>query len=79
MLIMWIRKSLTTDAKHKLKFYNNYYAYTVQDDGDKMFFFIVKMVHPDTSEVLSDIKENMDSIRTSQLNHDTHKVNLHME
>ena len=40
MLSMWIRNSLITDEKQKLREYKNLYAHNSQDDASVMFFVI---------------------------------------
>ena len=50
MLKLWIRNSLTTYVKTKLRQYNTSYACNIQYDGSKMLFVIFKMAHPDKNE-----------------------------
>ena len=76
MLIMWIKNSLTTDFKYKLRYFKTSYTYNNQDYGSVMFFVVVKMVRPDTHAVCSDIKTNLESIRMSHFKHDIPKYNL---
>ena len=42
MLGLWINNTLTTDAKRKLMTFNYVNTFNTQDDGDTMFFDIVK-------------------------------------
>ena len=42
MLDLWIKNSLTTDAKFKLRDFNYAYTLNVQDDGSAMLFVILK-------------------------------------
>ena len=48
MIGLWIKKSLTNDAKHMLSAFRTAYNFNNQYDGTAMLFFIVKMVRPDT-------------------------------
>ena len=57
ILSMWIKSSLTTDAKGKLRALKNSYTHNNQDDGSEIFFVIVKMVRPDTRSGLSYINK----------------------
>ena len=54
----------------QLRAYKTSYAYNSQDDGDKMFFDIVKMVRPDTCVGCSDINTKLETINISQFKHD---------
>ena len=44
MLGLWIKNSMTTNSKCKLRAFNYAYTLNAQDDGATMFFVIVKMV-----------------------------------
>ena len=43
-----------------------------------MFFFIVKMVQPDTCAGFSDIKSNLENMKMSQFKHDISIANLNI-
>ena len=66
---------MTTDYKRKLRDFRYAYAFNTQDDGDAMFFVIIKMVWPDTRAGWSDIMYNMDNMKMSQFNNDIPKAN----
>ena len=55
MLDIWINKSMTTDAKLKLRAFGSAYTFNTQYCGADMLFFFVKIVQPDTRAGLSDI------------------------
>ena len=78
IISLWIKNSLNTDAKRKLRYFKTSYTYNNQDYGSVMFFVVVKMVRPDTHAVCSDIKTNLESIRMSHFKHDIPKTNLHI-
>ena len=59
MLSLWIKKSLTTYAKLKLRASKISYTYNNQDDGYAIFFVIIKMVCLGTLTRLSDTKKNL--------------------
>ena len=59
MLSLWIKNSLTTDAKCKLRAFKDSYTYYNQDYGSAMIFVIVKMVRPETHAGYSDIKTKL--------------------
>ena len=44
MLILWIKNSLTTAVKPKLRSYKTSNDYNIQDNKATMFFFIIKMI-----------------------------------
>ena len=44
MLGLWIKNSLTTDAKCKLRYFNSAYSFKSQYDGAAIFLVIFKMV-----------------------------------
>ena len=52
IIFLWIKNSLTTDTKRKLRAFNYAYTFNTQDDGAAMFFVIFKMVRPDTHRML---------------------------
>ena len=79
ILILWIKNSLTTDAKLELRAYKNSYAYNNQNYGAAMFFVIVKMVRPDTCARCSYIKTKLETMKISQLKYDITRSNLHIE
>ena len=39
---LWIKISLSTDAKHKSRAFKSTYTFNAQDDGAEIFFVIVK-------------------------------------
>ena len=48
MIGLWIKNSLATFSKRKLRDFKSEYIFNTQYDGYAMFFVIVKMVRPDT-------------------------------
>ena len=58
-LSLWIKNSLTTDEKHKLRAFKTSYTYNNQDDGATIFFVIVKFYRPDTCAGYLYIKTNI--------------------
>ena len=54
------------------------YKLNNQDDGDAIFFLIVKMVHPDTRDGCSDIKTKIDTMKMYQFKRSTSNANLHI-
>ena len=78
MIGLWIKNSLTTDDKCKLRDFRSAYTFNIQDDGAAMFFVIIKIVQPDTRAGCSGIKSNLENINMSQLKHDIPKSNLHI-
>ena len=79
MLGLWIKNSLTTDSKRKLRAFNYAYTLNAQDDGATMFFVIVKMVQPDTHSGCSDIKYKLENMKMSHFKHDIPKANLQID
>ena len=73
MLNLYIKNSLKTDAKHKLRAFNTPYTYNNQDYGATIFFVIVKIVHPNTRAGWSDIKKNLETMRMYHFKHDIPK------
>ena len=47
MISLWIKNSLTTDVKRKLKDFKTSYTYNNKYDGSAIFFVIVKVVYPE--------------------------------
>ena len=76
MLGLWIKNSLPTDNKRKLRYLNSAYTFNNQDDGAAMFFVIVKMVRPDTRAGCSDTKSNLENMKISHFKNDITKANL---
>ena len=76
MLGLCIKNSLTTDTKCKLRDFRSAYTFNTQDDGDIMFFVIVKMVWHDTHAGCSDINSNMENMKMYHLKHDILNANL---
>ena len=70
--------SLTTGVKRNLRAYKTLYAYNIQDYADEMFFFIFKMVLPDTHECCSKIKTKLETIMISQFKRDIPKASLNI-
>ena len=56
---LWIKNSLTIDAKRKFRDFNSTYIFNFQVDGSAMSFFILEMVRPGTHIGCSDIKYNL--------------------
>ena len=52
------------------------YTFNTQDDGDAIFFVIVKMVRSDTYAGLSEIKYKLDNMNTYPFKHDIPRANL---
>ena len=75
MLGLWIKKLLTTYAKHKLRNFRTAYNFNNQDD-EYSFFVMVKMVRPDTRAGLLDTKSNLETMNMSQFKHDITRANL---
>ena len=44
MIVLWTNNLMKTDYKRKLRDFRYAYAFNTQDDGDAMFFVIIKMV-----------------------------------
>ena len=59
MLVQCIKNSLTTYDKRKLRSFRSAYTFNTQDDGDSMFFVVVKMLPPDTRAGFSDINSKL--------------------
>ena len=78
MLGLWIKDSLTTYDKRKLRAFRSAYTFNTQDDGDAMFFAILKMVRPDTCAGCSDIKSNLENTKMSHFKNDIPKANLNI-
>ena len=78
MLILLTRNSLTTDVKYKLREFNTLYALNRKYDGRAILFVILKMVHPDTCAVSSDINTELDTMKMSHFKQDYPKANLHI-
>ena len=78
MLGIWIKKSLYTDAKRKLKYFKSSYNFKYQDDRSAIFFVIVKIVRPDTCVGCSGIKSNLDNMKISHFKHGIPKSKLHI-
>ena len=76
MIVLFIKNSLTTYGKRKLKAFKSSYNFNAQIDGAAMFFVIVKMVWPDTHAVWSDIKSKLENTKISHFKHDILKANL---
>ena len=76
MLGIYIKNSLTTDTKHKLRAFNSAYTFKTQYDGDVMLFFIVKLVKPDTRAGFSDTKSKLENMKMPHFKHDIYKANL---
>ena len=68
-----------TYVNKKLRTFRSVYNFNNQDDGDEMFFVIVKMLRPDTRIGCSDIKSKLENMYMSQLEYDTPKSNLQIE
>ena len=71
MIILYIKNSLTTDAKRKLGAYKTSYAYRRKYYRAAMLFVIWKMAHPNTCASWSDIKKNMETMKLSKFKNDT--------
>ena len=69
ILILWVKSLLTTYEKRKLRYSKTSYAFNVQDNGAVIFFVVVKIVCPDTSDGLFDIKK-LYTIKMSHFNYD---------
>ena len=76
ILGLWINNYLTTETKIKLRYFIYSYKFNSQDDGDAMFFVVVKILCPDTRDEFSDIKTKLETMKMSQFNHDISKSNL---
>ena len=76
MLGLCINNSLTTNDKRKLRAYKSSYTFNAQDDGDEMFFVIVKFLQPDTCARLSDIKFKLENMKMFHLKNYIPKSNL---
>ena len=70
MRIQWIKNSLTTDAKRKLRYFKPEYTSNAQYDGAAMFFVVVKMVQLDTHVGCSDIKSNLKNMKMYHFKHE---------
>ena len=76
ILGLCIKNYLTTNDKHKLRYFKSAYNFNAQDDGSAMFFAIVKMVGPDTNAGWSDIKSNLENMKMSHFKQEIPKSNL---
>ena len=76
MLGLWIKNSLNTDDKRKLRAFGYLYTLHNQYDGAVVFFVMVKMVRPDIRAGCSDTKKNLETMKMSQCKNDTPKSNL---
>ena len=78
IICLWIKNSLNTDAKRKLRYFKTSYTFNNQYHEAVIFFVIVKMVRPVTREGRSYIKTNLKTMRMFHLNNDTPKANLYI-
>ena len=67
MLGLWIKNSLTTNAKRKSMDFKSAYTFNTQYDGFARFFVIVKMVRHDTHAGCSYIKSKLENMNMSHL------------
>ena len=59
MLSLWIKNSLATGEKHKLRAFKTSYIYNNQDDGFAIFFVNVEFSHPYTRVGCLDINTKL--------------------
>ena len=78
MLVLYIKNSLATDSKRKLRAFNYVYTFNAQDGGAAMLFIIVKMMRPDSRSGCSDINYKLENMKISHFNNDIPKANLHI-
>ena len=79
MLRLWIKNSMTTNSKCKLRAFNYAFTLNAQDYGATMFFVIVKMVQPHTHSGCSYIKYKLENMKLSRFKHDIPKSNLQID
>ena len=59
MLGLRIMNYSTNYYKCKLRYFRSAYTFNTQDDGDSMFFVVIKMLPPDTRAGFSDINSKL--------------------
>ena len=78
MVSLWVIISLITYTKRKLKAFKISYDFNGQYHGAKIFFVILKMLHPDTHSGCSETNTNQETMKLSNFKHDYTKANLHI-
>ena len=59
IIILYIKNSMNTNVKLKLRAFKTSYTYKNKYGGAAIFFSIIKIVYPDTHVGFSDIKINL--------------------
>ena len=76
MIGLWIKNSLTTDNKRKLRYFKSAYNFNAQFYGAAMFFVILKLVQPDKRTGWSGINYKLENMKMSHFKHEVPKSNL---